>query len=496
MSDRFENSLPTGWPDWLNTTTHIGSHYPYYRNPNPNYVSLDIGDIIENIPKSERELDVSGVIEILFYRRLFADRTLVQGVRRSPWLAKPSESGWSFHDIPNHNTRIRPDNDIVDELKTKLYDEAKRYISNAKSVGILLSGGLDSRVVSGILRQLQIEGYIDSVSAYTWGINGCKDVEYAKRISVDFGWDFEHIELSPEQLWDNIILTGKLGAEFAPYHLHALPEIREKNNVDVIIAGSYGNSIGRGEYSGSKVTQLDPIIPKRLNKFGLLPQKVISKHSHTVYGDGYGYRSRTNRSELYQYQEIEQQLHYMRRGLQSCMTHVAERTPLHQLFTSPEVVELMWSLKPEIRGLSHYKKLLKQLPGSLHTIPDAKRGNLFKDNTATNDELYTHSHKYGVWLRNDLRTQLIDLINSGPVVDHLFNEQAIDRLFRIWTHGSTISMNKVDDIVAWLASLTIFLDTYSINVPNTDTSSLDRINGIIGPVHAATYQTARNIVRK
>jgi len=213
-------------------------------------------------------------------------------------------------------------------------------------VGLLLSGGLDSRIVAGIVRQLQIEDEIDDVTAFTWGVEDCRDVYYAREITEKFNWNFRHFPLNAELLRENIRHAGELGAEFSPLHLHALPEIRDQANVDVILAGSYGNSIGRAEYSGNHVTDLYKMVPHRLNKFGVLRNNVVSTHRETVHGDAYKYRTRINRSKTYQFREIEQQLHYMRRLLQPCMTHVAEQVPLYQLFTAPDVVELMWGLPP------------------------------------------------------------------------------------------------------------------------------------------------------
>ena len=489
------NSRPEGWPTWLNNTDHIGSHYPYYTLPSPNQVSLEISDIIEDIPPSERQLDLTGVVEILFGRRLLGNRTLVKGVRRTPWMASCFENGFRYHDIPTHHSHRRPVGNVVSELENALYEEVCEYIHDGDAVAILLSGGLDSRILAGILRQVQLDGGIESVTAFTWGIDECRDVVYARRVADRYDWPFEQLQLSADLLWENIVRTGEIGAEFAPYHLHALPVLRERDDIDAVLAGSYGNSVGRGEYAGDHVAELNRIVPRRLNKFGVLPNEIVSRHRETVHGDAYGYRDRVDRNETYQYREIEQQLHYMRRGLQSCMTHVAERIPLYQLFTAPAVVELMWELDPNTRGLDHYRELLERLPGDLEAIPDAKLGSLDQD-LIDDDDLAVRAHKYGTWLRDDLRADIIECIQSGPLAGQLCNERTLNQLFRIWPYASTTTMNRVDDVISWLASLSIFVETYDITVPEIDTSAVDLINTIVGPLHAGTYQTARGFVRK
>jgi len=488
------SSLP-GWPNWLDTTDHIGSHYPYYSLSDPNRVSLRIDEILQEIPEQDRQLDLAGVIEILFGRRLLGDRTLVRGVRRTPWMTTQSRDGFRYHNIPSHSFRTRPIGDVVSDLEQALFEEVSDYVDSNENIAILLSGGLDSRVLAGILRRVQLDGRVDQVKAFTWGIENCRDVIYARRVAEEYDWHFEHFELNADLLWDNIVRAGKIGAEFAPYHLHALPVLRERNDVDVILAGSYGNSVGRGEYAGDHVTEVGPIVPRRLNKFGVLPTRVVSRNKHTIHGDAYSYRNRVDRSEPYQYREIEQQLHYMRRGLQSCMTHVAERIPVYQLFTAPEVVELMWELDPRRRGLDHYKELLDRLPGDLVSIPDAKLGILEGEATETED-LSVRAHRYGTWLRDDLRDDLITLIREGPLVRKLLNERTLAQLFRIWPLASTTTMNRVDDIISWLASLTVFVNTYEITVPEIDTSTIDLVNTTVGTLHAGSYQTVRGFVRK
>lgn len=487
-------SPPQGWPSWLDTTDHIGSHYPYYTLPRPDSVSLQIGEIIKDIPKSDRKLDLTAVVEMVFGRRILGDRTLIQGVRRVPWMAECFHDGFKYHDIPNHGTHSPHIGQVVGKFQRELRKEVRGYVQEGDNVGILLSGGLDSRILAGLLREVELDGIIDSITAFTWGIRGSRDVAYARQVTEQYDWQFKHIQLNSDLLWNNIIRTGKIGAEFAPYHLHALPIIREADNIDVMLAGSYGNSVGRGEYAGDHVTELKPVVPQRLNKFGVLPNEIVSNHQNTIYGDAYGYRGRISRDHIYQYREIEQQLHYMRRGLQSCMTHVAEEIPLYQIFTAPSVVNVMWELNPQIRGIDHYKELLSRLPGELKKIPDAKLGNL-DGPSGVNEDLAIRAHNYGKWLRDDLREDVIGCILDGPLVGQLFNERTINGLLDIWPRASTTTMNRIDDIISWLASLSVFVEEYDVSVPRKDTGVADVLNTIIGLSHAESYRAARDRLR-
>jgi asparagine synthase (glutamine-hydrolysing) len=354
---------------------------------------------------------------------------------------------------------------------------------------------LDSRIVAGIVRSLELDDEIDSVSTFTWGVNNSRDVHYARRIAKDFGWEFNHFVLNSDTLKRNIRRAGELGAEFSPLHLHALPEVREHADVDLILGGSYGNSIGRAEYSGRHVLELDNIVPYWLNKFGVLKQNVVSTNRKAVYGDAYKYQNRIERSDPVQYREIEQQLHYMRRLLQPCMTHVAEQVPLYQLFTAPRVVELMWGLDPKIRGKTHCVEVLKRLPGGLESIPNAKSGIPPNGDEPVSDDLDSEHHKYGHWLREDLREDVRDLIENSPL-NEIFNEQAVKRLLHVWPRASTRSTNAIDELVSWLASLSVFIQEYNISVRSTTNNFVDTANGIVGPISAQGYQAVRGIFRE
>lgn len=495
MSGPSNSSNQAGWPSWLDTTDHIGSHYPYYSLEKPDEFYLKIGDVIETIPKEQRELDLAGVLEVTGRRWMLGNRTLLRDLQKSPWMAEPDENAWKYHDVPRHGRRRLQSDQVVSELLSRLKNEVESYTQSASSVGVLLSGGLDSRIAAGVIRLLQNKSKIGSVTSYTWGIDECRDVHYARQIAEEYNWDFEHFELTASTLERNIYRTGRLGAEFSPIHLHALPEIRDKADVDVIIAGSYGNSIGRAEYAGDHVLDLGGSLPRRLNKFGVLRSKVAAEYRSSVEEDAYDYRARVQRDETFQYRETEQQLHYMRRLLQPCMTHVAEEIPLFQIFTSPDLVEYMWSLDPNIRGKKHCTELIKKLPGDLESIPNAKTGIPPNRDKPVDDGLLREHHNYGSWARNELRDVITSEVESDEIYK-IFNPNSLNRLLSIFPKANTRSTNAIDELLLWIASLSIFIDEYDVSVRTVDSHATDKIHGITGPITARTYQHVRGMVRE
>src|SRR5699024_2511897 len=148
------------WPEWINTQSHIGSQYPYYSvdELQPSF-SLNFEEIIKRIPKQERELDIQAVIEILMRRYIIGHKTLIKSVNRAPWLAEYDDksNGWSYFEIPPHGNKLVDPKEAAITLKDLLYEEVLTFIGSARRVGILLSGGMDSRILAGILRETQFK---------------------------------------------------------------------------------------------------------------------------------------------------------------------------------------------------------------------------------------------------------------------------------------------------------------------------------------------------
>src|SRR5690606_23496838 len=144
--------------------------------------------------------------------------------------------------------------------------------------------------------------------------------------------------------------------------------------IDVILAGSYGDSVGRAEFSGKHLKKLKPMALKLKDDFGLLRHDLFKSslpHIKRDLVDNFhlqGEMPRTRRCE------IEQQCHYMRRMLQYCMSSISLKIPLYQMFTSPQVFGLMWGLSPDVRDNGWYTLLLGALPGELLDIPWARTG--------------------------------------------------------------------------------------------------------------------------
>ena len=239
----------------------LGFLSPYYILSSDRLVlKSEFANIIQFF-KRPRFLDSTAVIEMISRYHCFADRTLIQGLYRVPWMAKPdiTSTGWSFASLPPHDDRVMSEEEVAKILFDKLQLEILTYCEGHSTVGLLLSGGMDSRIVAGVLDYLLRTRQISvNIVATTWGMEDTRDVVYARQIAQRLGWDWVHYPISAEVLLNNIEETAKRGCEYSPVHLHATPQVRDMEGVDCILAASYGDSVGRAEYSGRHITQLIP----------------------------------------------------------------------------------------------------------------------------------------------------------------------------------------------------------------------------------------------
>ena len=487
---------------WHKISGHLGGVYPLYNVEAPDYFSLDIEKIITLRRElgEKIELDPAAIACKVSLPHLLGDRTMVRNVLRAPWMSAYKGNGvWETAALPPHGSR-RPESKIfLTQLEEALLIEATSYINNFDTIGILLSGGMDSRIAAGIIRKLQLRsGNPKKVISLTWGVDNSRDVQYSQRIAKLFGWEMVHFPLSVANLVENIETAGLIGAEVSPLHLHAIPKISELSGLDAVIAASYGDSVGRAEFSGTRVTDLKPILPGNIDRYGLL-RCSAKKDTVCLLNDDASSQPHLkgvkNRVRRY---EIEQEMYYMRRMLQSCMLLIARKMPFYQMFTAPHVFGLMWDLDPAVRNDSWYRMLLERLPGNLLKIPWARTGRLYNGNEHTVADNFSRlNHNYGVWLRREMSEIIETRVNSDTIRRlGIFNDAGLDNALKVWKKAKTRSTNSLDEILSWIASLYVFINRYQVKAdPFPRFIIQDNLNALKGRLYAEAYISVRNKMR-
>ncbi len=469
---------------------HLGYISKYYFEQNDQFeFGNSFGEIIKTYP-FELSVDSHSIVQFLNHHYFLGDRTLIKGLKKSPWLSKPSANNdsWESASLPEHGKKVLAIEEIASSLYQKIRSEILKYIDGKKSIGILLSGGMDSRVVAMILEDIRKSNRTDiSVVALNWGIENSRDKIYAQQIAGMYSWEFKSFELNPALLKEAIYETAQAGAEFSPVNVHAMHKIRDTAGIDCILAGSYGDSIGRGEYSKKHVTELKSLEKPIINWFNLLKRQVIIDAKDALTLDVAQYRKKFPRKVEQEHCEVERQCHYMRRMLNPCMGIINQKTPVYQIFTDPKVFGFMWSLDPSIRGNDIYEKLFEMYSPSLLEIPWARTGLRYGDTSGTPDALLSNHNEYGKWIRTELRSYVNETLNDDCVKSlNLFNKDSIDSLskhFHRMASGSKSS--KVEQFLLWICALGEINRQYDLNSPDPKTSVVDRLNGkLVSPLLA------------
>ncbi|MFH2054197.1 MAG: asparagine synthase-related protein [bacterium] len=474
----------------------LGGEYPYL-GADGRILGLDFGAAVRAAGTGP-ELDPAAVLAYLSCRFLVGDRTLLEGLRRAPWLAEPRPGGgWELLAPAREQPPAGDESALVAVWLRRLHQECRAAVEGMGTAGLLLSGGMDSRIAAGVLRRVELEaGGSLRIRALTWGRPGCRDVEYARRIATSFGWEWEHLPLGPADLERNITLAGRQGCEYAPLHLHALPEVGKRGDLDLVVAASYGDSVGRAEYSGVRLAGLRPVGAATLDPCGIMTAGALARGRAGLRADLQSFAARFA-ADGPGVRECEQMGHYMRRKLQAAMAACLAPTPLYQMFTTPGVYGLMWGLPASRRGDHHYRLLLDLLPGELREVPWARTGRPFGSAAGRADDLPAGHHLYGRWLREDLGALTAGRLLGDRILGcGIFHEPGLRRLVRIWRAGRGDGAGLLDETVSWLAGLDVMLDHLDAGpVVRRPEPLAHRVRCLGRSAWAAGYTAARNLLR-
>jgi asparagine synthase (glutamine-hydrolysing) len=475
---------------------HLGFNNPYYFIDNFGKFRIyeRFPEAIENFYR-DRKLDYVSVVEFLNRNYMLADRTIVEGLYHTPWMAKPNFSfdQWINAPLPEHGNNLLPEEDIALILFEKLCSEIENCIGSRKKIGVLLSGGMDSRMMAGALDYLIKTETIKNVeiTALTWGNEGTRDVAYAYEIAKRLNWKWKCYRVSAKDLINNIYETAQNGCEYSPIHLHAIPQIRDDNeDLDIILAASYGDGIGRAEYSKWKIRNAPPLNDNVSNFSYLLSEEVVKRSIAEVRKDIRGYHLLYPTNNKIAKKERDFQLHYMRRMLNPCMNLLqSEKTVLYQVFTSPQVYEFIWGISIERRTDRIYEFMYNQFKTPLKDIPWSRTGREYLQTSGKYDNLLKDHHNYYYIIEHELLDEIEDMISVSPIYNaNIFNRNSIRKLFDIIKDHPNYNINSLYlEKLIWLASLAKFIEIYDIHIPQSSSSIVSNKNIAI---HKEYHMTA------
>lgn len=476
---------------------HLGFNNPcYFVNSKGKFdIHRDFNSTVLDY-QGEIEIDSVSIIEILNKGYMLADRTIIKNIYKTPWMAKPNDSldNWCYAQIPEHGDLDLNEEKIAIDLFQRICDEIKNYIGSKKRIGILLSGGMDSRIVAGALDYLVTLNELESlnITGFTWGNEGSRDVVYAKEITSRLNWGWKHYKVTATDLLENINHTAARGCEYSPIHLHAIPQIKKKNkDIEVFLAGSYGDSVGRAEYSGWKIKNVRKIETNITNPGYFVLNKTFKENIQEVYVDIKKYHDLFPTKNIIAQNERDYQLHYMRRMLNPCMSLlIDENTSFHQVFTSPSVFGYIWGISPKRRTDLIYKYIFERYIKTLSDIPWGRTGLKYGDKKGIPDKFKKEHHTYINIIRNQLLENIHDTIFSSDIFSlNIFNKNTISKIFSLERKYPTNNLRYQEKLM-WIASLSKMLQLYNVSMPPTIKQTSKNYNLFI------TYDYFMSAIRK
>jgi len=403
--------------------------------------------------------DTAAIMSILAFGYSCGDRTLLTEVRRQPWLSEIcSDGSVQLASIPAHDTFWVSPIDIARNLMRLLREEIVTACRGRREVYLLLSGGLDSRIVAAVTAKAHQEGEIDAKpTAVTWGREDSRDMVYGKKVADILGIEWVPVDLTVADLEDNIDNAATLlGGLVCPMHLHRMSWFKNVSPQALVLAASYGDSVGRAEYSKKSLMELKKITP--LNKFGLLRPSVETIAGAKLSEDLRELRNRSERQPQYVMCEVDMQGQYMRGMIGQSMSLINEYCDLYFPFTDPKVYSYMWSIHPSRRTDNVYAELLEMLDSRLARLPWARTNRALRPPTEGAEiGLSTSFHRYREWGGELITGKLADYLRPEWFADQgVFDGCAISNLIKSVRNRSTDL--RCYEVLLWLATMRRFAE--------------------------------------
>lgn len=199
-------------------------------------------------PELSRATDRVAINEFLVFNHVLHDRTLLESVRLLPQASLLTFENGDLAIRPYWRLRYPSLYEPADETgyAEKLLHYLRRAVrlrqEGAGSTGVLLSGGLDSRLLLAVLCEIADPARIHT---FTWGIPGCNDARFAHMVATQCGSKHRFFELKPDWLLhraeEAVRLTDGMGCIT---NLHALATLEEEaRDAEVLYKGFMGDAM-------------------------------------------------------------------------------------------------------------------------------------------------------------------------------------------------------------------------------------------------------------
>jgi asparagine synthase (glutamine-hydrolysing) len=223
---------------------------PLYYTPNQpeNFAFASGVRALLAMPELPRNLDRLAVAQFLTFDHVLDDHTLLNDVKQLPaaTILTASDGNISMQkywrpQYPEYYS-VRSKEEYGEELQPLLRQAFQRQKPGEQTAAVLLSGGLDSRVVAAELKEID-EG--EPLQTFTFGKPGCDDVRYAREVSRKLGISNYFFTLENDYLIHYANKGVRLSDGLANViHMHTLPNLNDQaSRAQVIYKGFLGDAL-------------------------------------------------------------------------------------------------------------------------------------------------------------------------------------------------------------------------------------------------------------
>ncbi len=144
----------------------------------------------------------------------------------------------------------------LETLEKLLVNAVERQTAGLKKFGIMLSGGVDSTLIAKIAQEKERK-----FTCFTFGIEGSEDVEYARKVADEFGFELKETVLdeSADEELENAVQKVVYAIESGdfvqvsialPFYFSSLASVKQRNKV--IFSGLGSEELFAGYYKYRK----------------------------------------------------------------------------------------------------------------------------------------------------------------------------------------------------------------------------------------------------
>ena len=249
----------------------------------------------------DREFDKVGLNQVVTLWGTTSPRTVFKNIKQLQagfTLQASSNNGvyteqyWSIPFKKSGKSVIKNTNEAIDLVQFELNQAVKRRLVSDVSVGVYLSGGIDSTIVSHLVRQ----NYSGELNSYSIGFDDSQYDErnYQALIHKQLGTNHHSITCSYQDITDimpEVIMHTEVPLlRNAPAPMYLLSKLVQENNGKVVLTGEGADEIfgGYDIFREAKIRQFWSRFPK--SKLRPLLLKKIYGYLPHFQGDNYRFQ--------------------------------------------------------------------------------------------------------------------------------------------------------------------------------------------------------------